>query len=35
MSLYTHAMYFVACMYEYETYGFIHDMLDLWLTHSY
>ena len=35
MSLYTHAMYFVACMYEYETYGFIHDMLDLWLRHSY
>lgn len=22
------------CMYEYETYGFIHDMLDLWLRHS-
>lgn len=20
----------VACMYQYETYGFIHDMLDLW-----
>lgn len=35
MSLYTHAMYFVACMYEYETYGFIHDMLDLWLRNSY
>lgn len=34
MSLYTHAMHFVACMYEYETYGFIHDMLDLWLRHS-
>lgn len=25
MSLYTHAMCFVACTYEYETYGFIHD----------
>lgn len=35
MSLYTHAMYLVACTYEYETYGFIHDMLDLWLRHSY
>lgn len=35
MSLYTHAMSSVACMYEYETYGFIHDMLDLWLRHSY
>lgn len=21
-------------MYQYETYGFIHDMLDLWLRHS-
>lgn len=28
MSLYTHAMYSVACTYEYETYGFLHDMLD-------
>lgn len=25
---------YVACMYQYETYGFIHDMLDLWLRHS-
>lgn len=31
---YTHAMNLVACMYDYETYGFIHDMLAVRLRHS-